>query len=84
MGNYSGTVNSAMVGPVKTGVTGIGAITGTDQVYSTLTAGDVTPVGRDGDLPVDECVFCRWSIYKHYRRDGKDIYADGGGSEQVS
>ena len=41
-GNYSGTVNSAMVGPVKTAVIGIGAITGTDQVYSTLTAGDVT------------------------------------------
>ena len=34
-----------MVGPVKTAVIGIGAITGTDQVYSTLTADDVTPAG---------------------------------------
>ena len=44
-GNYSGTVTSIAAGPVKSSIKGIGEITGTTQVYSTLTAGDVSPSG---------------------------------------
>jgi DNA-binding beta-propeller fold protein YncE len=46
-GSYTGTATSAPIGPVetKTPITGIGAITGTPQVGSTLTAGAVSPSG---------------------------------------
>jgi hypothetical protein len=44
-GSYSGTVTSAAVGPVTTPITAIGAITGTVQVGSKLTAGSITPSG---------------------------------------
>ncbi len=45
-GTYSGTVTSAPVGPVSTqSLTGIGAIAGTTQVGSTLTAGSISPSG---------------------------------------
>ena len=42
---YTGTVTSAAVGPVTTPLTAIGAITGTVQVGSKLTAGSITPSG---------------------------------------
>jgi len=45
-GSYTGTVTSAYVGPVTaTSITAIGAITGTPQVGSLLTAGTLTPSG---------------------------------------
>jgi len=44
-GGYTGTVTSAAVGSVKGPITAIGAITGTPQVGSTLTAGALTPSG---------------------------------------
>jgi len=44
-GGYTGTVTSAAVGPVTTPITAIGAITGTVQVGSKLTAGAITPSG---------------------------------------
>jgi PKD repeat protein len=45
-GSYSGTVTSAYAGPVTTiPITAIGAITGTPQVGSVLTAGALTPSG---------------------------------------
>ena len=44
-GSYSGTVTSADVGPVTASITAIGAISGTAQVGSTLTAGTMTPSG---------------------------------------
>jgi PKD repeat protein len=44
-GSYSGTVTSVNVGPVTTPLTGIGAITGTPQIGSILTAGALTPSG---------------------------------------
>jgi len=54
-GTYAGSVNSTPVGPVTAiPLTGIGAITGTTQVGSTLTAGAVTPSGATYDLQWNE------------------------------
>jgi DNA-binding beta-propeller fold protein YncE len=44
-GMYSVSLNSTAAGPVTTPLTGIGPITGTPEVGSTLTAGTVTPTG---------------------------------------
>ena len=50
-GSYTGSVNSTPVGPVTAiPLTGIGAIAGTPQVGSTLTAGAVVPSGATYDL----------------------------------
>jgi C1A family cysteine protease len=46
-GNYSGTSTSSSAGPVKTAITGVGAISGTAQVFYTLTAGAVSPAGAE-------------------------------------
>jgi M6 family metalloprotease-like protein len=42
---YYGTAASKAIGPIKVSLTGLGAICGTLQVGSTLTAGDPEPIG---------------------------------------
>ncbi len=55
-GAYSGTIESAAVGPVTVAtITGIGAIGGTTAVGQTLTAGALTPVGATAAYQWQRC-----------------------------